>query len=454
MPLHSINPYTNKTIAKYPEDTTTIIHQKLNEVAVAQSKWKKLSIAQRSKYFITLQQLILKNNHRLAQLITQEMGKPITQSYLEVEKCAMVCETYANTTAQFLQAQIVKSNAQQSYTHFEPLGNVLAVMPWNFPFWQVFRCMAPIMMGGNGYVLKHASNVYGCAKAIEQLMLQAKFPKGIFQLLQISSKKVAGVIAHKSIQAITCTGSTTAGKAIAIEAAKHLKKCVLELGGNDAYVVLADADLHQAVKASLYSRMINNGQSCIAAKRFIVVKSAQKKFTEILLQEINKLQVGDPMQATTTIGPMARVDLRNELQIQVNNSIAKGAKIIYQMPVPKQGAFFAPTILTNVTAGMPAYHNELFGPVCSIIIAKNEQDALRIANESEYGLGAAVFTANTSKGKLIAEQHLDAGNCFVNDFVRSVPGLAFGGIKQSGYGRELGKWGLYEFMNIKTVYIA
>jgi succinate-semialdehyde dehydrogenase / glutarate-semialdehyde dehydrogenase len=454
MALHSINPYTNKTIAKYTEDSAAVLQKKLIEVASAQTKWKKLSIAQRSTYFLSLQQLLLKNKSKLAELITLEMGKPITQSYLEVEKCAMVCETYANTTAQFLQPQIVKSNAQQSYTHFEPLGNVLAVMPWNFPFWQVFRCMAPIMMGGNGYVLKHASNVYGCASAIQQVMQKAKFPKGIFQLLNITSKKVAAVIAHPSIQAITCTGSTAAGKDIAVEAAKHLKKCVLELGGNDGYVVLADADLHQAVKASLYSRMINNGQSCIAAKRFIVVKSVQKKFTEILLQEINKLQIGNPLDASTTIGPIARVDLRNELQQQVDASVAKGAKIIYSPAIPKQGAFFAPSILTNVTKGMPAYHDELFGPVCSIITAANQQEALQIANESAYGLGAAVFTADTAKGKLIAEQHLDAGNCFVNDFVRSVPGLAFGGVKQSGYGRELGKWGLYEFMNIKTVYIA
>jgi succinate-semialdehyde dehydrogenase / glutarate-semialdehyde dehydrogenase len=454
MPIISINPYTNKIIAEHKEDSFKVIHQKLNEVAEQQLKWKKLSIAKRANYFLRLQKLLIKNKKSLAILITQEMGKPITQSYLEIDKCAMVCESYARQTADFLAEQEIKSNAQKSFTHFEPLGNILAIMPWNFPFWQVFRSLVPIMMGGNGYVLKHASNVYGCAKAIEGLMVQAKFPKGIFQLLSITSANIAQVIASNHIAAVTLTGSTEAGKAVAVLAATQLKKCVLELGGSDPYVVLADANIAQAVKAALYSRMINNGQSCIAAKRFIVVKKIRKQFETELKLQLAQLVLGNPMNEKTGIGPMARIDLRNELYGQVVQSVQKGAALFSIATTETAASFYAPCLLTNVKKGMPAYHQELFGPVCVLIEAKDEADALHIANDTDFGLGAAVFSANEKKATAIAMHQLDAGNCFVNDFVRSVPGLAFGGVKQSGYGRELGKWGLYEFMNIKTVYIA
>jgi succinate-semialdehyde dehydrogenase/glutarate-semialdehyde dehydrogenase len=454
MSLISINPYNNQLIATYKQDANKTIHQKIDATALAQKKWKALSITKRATYFIALQKQLQKNRNSLAELITTEMGKPITQSYLEVDKCAMVCEYYATRTTEFLQPEIIASNATKSYTHFEPIGNILAVMPWNFPFWQVFRSMAPIMMGGNGYVLKHASNVYGCAKAIEQLILSAKFPKDIFQLLCITSADVHKAIANENIHAITCTGSTAAGQAVAMYAAKHLKKCVLELGGSDAYVVLADADLQKAVTAALYSRMINNGQSCIAAKRFIVVKKVYQQFLNLLHHEMCKLVIGNPMEEKTTIGPLAKTELKDELLKQVKASIKKGAISAIPQLAPNQGAFFSPMILHQVQKGMTAYNEELFGPVCTVIVAQNEKDALQIANDTTFGLGAAVFTSNIAKGEDIARHQLDAGNCFVNDFVRSVPGLAFGGVKQSGYGRELGKWGMYEFMNIKTVYVA
>jgi succinate-semialdehyde dehydrogenase / glutarate-semialdehyde dehydrogenase len=454
MPIISINPFTNQTIATYQEDAKKTIVEKLDQTSAAQIKWKNLPIEKRAKFFLLLKQLLEKNKKELATLITTEMGKPITQSYLEIDKCAMVCEYYAFHSTEFLSIITMKSNAKESFTYFAPLGNVLAIMPWNFPFWQVFRSMVPIMMGGNGYVLKHASNVYGCANAIANLMKAAKFPKHIFQLLQITSNDIAFVIGNKNIHAVTLTGSTEAGRAVAVEAGKHIKKCVLELGGNDAYVILDDADVKQAVKAALYSRMINNGQSCIAAKRFIVNQKIAKQFEKELQLQVSNLHIGNPMDENCQIGPMARLDLRNELQKQVNQSIKKGAKCFTSSTITNSGAFFLPMILSNVKKGMTAYHDELFGPVCTIIVAKNNAEAISIANDTIYGLGAAVFTKDIEKGKKIAIHQLEAGNCFVNDFVRSVSGLAFGGVKQSGYGRELGKWGLYEFLNIKTVYIA
>jgi succinate-semialdehyde dehydrogenase / glutarate-semialdehyde dehydrogenase len=332
---------------------------------------------------------------------------------------------------------------------------VLAVMPWNFPFWQVFRFLAPALAAGNCGVLKHASNVPGCALAIEELVEQAGFPKNVFTTLLISNTEVNKIIENKYIKAVTLTGSTNAGKKVAEKAGAELKKTVLELGGSDAYIILEDADLGKAAEICATSRLINGGQSCIAAKRFIVVKSVEKEFTRLFLEQMKQRIMGDPLDASTTIGPQARVDLRDELHGQVKQSIVKGAKCILGGEVPTgNNAFYPATILTNVKKGMPAYDEELFGPVAAIISAKDEDNAIRIANDSVFGLGGAVFTKDKKRGEFIAATQLEAGSCFVNSLVKSDPRLPFGGIKESGYGRELGLFGIYEFVNIKTVYIA
>jgi len=327
-------------------------------------------------------------------------------------------------------------------------------MPWNFPFWHVLRFLAPALAAGNCGVLKHASNVPGCALAIEEVVQQAGFPDYVFQSLMVNSPMVEKIIENPLIQAVTLTGSTNAGKMVAQKAASLIKKTVLELGGSDAYVILGDADLEKAAEICVNSRIINSGQSCIAAKRFIVVKSVQKEFTKLFLEKMKAKKLGDPLDVNTAIGPQARVDLRNQLHEQVKLSIKKGAKCILGGTLPKgKNAYYPATILTKVTPGMPAYDEELFGPVASIIIAKDETDAIRKANDSSFGLGAAIFTKNKEKGERIASTQLQAGSCFVNSLVKSDPRLPFGGIKQSGYGRELGLFGIHEFVNIKTVFV-
>ncbi|HXF99607.1 MAG TPA: NAD-dependent succinate-semialdehyde dehydrogenase, partial [Bacteroidota bacterium] len=361
---------------------------------------------------------------------------------------------YADNAAKFLESEVIATDASKSFVTFQPLGILLAIMPWNFPFWQVFRAAAPALMAGNTVVLKHASNVSGCALEIEKLLREAGLPLGVFSTLLLSSSRVNMLIEHPLVRAVTITGSTAAGKAVAAKAGAMLKKTVLELGGSDPYIVLEDANLDEAVATCVASRLINNGQSCIAAKRFIVVESVKKRFEEMFVERMKAQNVGDPLDPSVAVGPLARRDLRDELHHQVRRSIEKGARLLCGGEVPSgRGAFYPPTVLTNVAKGMPAYDEELFGPVAAIISAKDEADAIRIANDSAFGLGAAVFTSNLQKGERIAAEELEAGSCFVNAFVRSDPRLPFGGIKDSGYGRELSVFGIREFVNIKTVWV-
>jgi succinate-semialdehyde dehydrogenase/glutarate-semialdehyde dehydrogenase len=455
MQLQSINPVNGKLVKKYKTHTDAVVDKKIKQTHKAWVKWKETSHAERRKLLHSLAAILKNRKNELTKLMALEMGKPITQGIAEIEKCASVCEFYAENAETALKDQMINTEASKSYVSFRPIGVVLAIMPWNFPFWQVFRFLAPALAVGNCGLLKHASNVPGCALAIEKIVVQAGFPANVFKTLMVGSDKVNQIIENDYVKAVTITGSTHAGKKVAEKAGSLIKKTVLELGGSDAYIILEDADLELAAETCVNSRLINAGQSCIAAKRFIVVKSVAKKFTNIFLQKMKARQIGDPLNANTVVGPMARADLRNELHKQVTKSIEKGAKCILGGNVPKgNNAYYPPTILTHVKKGMPSYDEELFGPVAAIIIAKNETDAINLANDSEFGLGGAVFTEDKKKGELIAATKLQAGSCFVNSMVKSDPSLPFGGIKESGYGRELGLFGLHEFVNIKTVYIA
>jgi succinate-semialdehyde dehydrogenase/glutarate-semialdehyde dehydrogenase len=387
--------------------------------------------------------------------MAEEMGKPLRGGLSEVEKCAWVCEYYAEHGAAFLRAESIQTDAHRSYVTYQPLGVVLAVMPWNFPFWQVFRFAAPALMAGNGALLKHASNVPGCALAIEEVLHKAGFPEPLFRTLLISSEAVAPVIANPKVAACTLTGSTPAGRAVAAQAGKMLKKSVLELGGSDPYLILADADIEQAAALCATSRLINSGQSCIAAKRFVVVEPVYDAFREAFVAQMKAAKMGDPLAEDTVVGPQARHDLRDELHAQVTQSIQQGAEPLLGCAVPSRpGAYYPPSVLDGVHKGMPAFDEELFGPVAALIRAPDEQQAIRLANDSCFGLGAAVFTRDRARGERIAARDLEAGCCFVNTFVKSDPRLPFGGVKESGYGRELGRYGIREFVNIKTVYVA
>jgi succinate-semialdehyde dehydrogenase/glutarate-semialdehyde dehydrogenase len=398
-------------------------------------------------------EILRERKEELARLMANEMGKPFSQGVSEAEKCARVCDYYAEHAESQLADEDVRTEAKRSFVAFEPLGVVLAVMPWNFPLWQVFRFAAPALMAGNGGVLKHASNVPGCALAIEDILQQAGFPQGLFRTLLIGNKQVKAVIEHPLVRAVTLTGSTPAGKAVASQAGAVLKKTVLELGGSDPYVILEDADLDHAVETCVNARLINSGESCIAAKRFIVVESIAKTFTDRFVAVMKTRRVGDPLADGTDVGPMARTDLRDELHAQVTGSVKLGAELLLGGEIPPgAGAYYPPTVLGNVRPGMPAYDEETFGPVAAIIVAKDEDDAVRVANDTVFGLGSAVFTRDLSRGEAVARR-LQAGCAFVNAGVASDPRLPFGGIKLSGYGRELGSFGIREFVNIKTVYI-
>lgn len=450
----SINPINQEKIKSYDEHTPKELEDIVRHVDSAQKSWEKTDFSERSRLMESAAELLRTNIDDYAKLMTQEMGKPISESRSEIEKCAWVCEYYAENAVEFLSDEVIETDASQSFVTFRPMGVVLAVMPWNFPFWQVFRFAAPGLMAGNGGLLKHASNVTGCALAIEDVFRKAGFPKNLFRTLKVPGKKIANVIENPIVKAVTLTGSVPAGKAVAEKAGSMLKKTVMELGGSDPYVVLEDADLDAAVETCVTSRLINSGQSCIAAKRFIVVESVLDEFTEKFTALMKTKIMGDPTTAASDLGPQARNDLRDELHGQVMKSIENGAECILGGAVPdKKGAWYPPTVLTNVAPGMPAYEEELFGPVAAIIKAKDEEDAIRIANESKFGLGAAVFTEDAERGRHIAAKKLNAGCCFVNQFVKSDPRLPFGGILESGYGRELSHYGIKEFVNIKTVYV-
>ncbi|UAY55560.1 NAD-dependent succinate-semialdehyde dehydrogenase [Arachidicoccus terrestris] len=457
MSIQSINPATGQLIKEFSEESWFTVERKIVRAEKVWNEWKNTSFTARAALMKKASAVLLKQKDRLAELMAAEMGKPIKEGAGEVEKCAWVCRYYAENGARFLKDVLVETDAQKSYVSYQPIGTVLAIMPWNFPLWQVFRFIAPSILAGNCGLLKHASNVPGCAKAIELVMLDAGFPKGVFQHLAIGSKMVNQVIEHPFIKAVTLTGSTEAGQKVAAKAGSLIKKTVLELGGSDPYIILADANLKEAATICANSRLINNGQSCIAAKRFIVEKPVVKKFTSLLKEKMSQKIMGDPMDPATDLGPMARIDLRDQLHKQVLKNIEMGAKLILGGQLPKDAAhnaYYPATLLTNVKKGMPAYSEEIFGPVASVIIAKDSNDAIRIANDTTFGLGAAVFTKNKRKAEKMAREQLQAGACFVNGLVRSDPRLPFGGVKMSGYGRELGLHGIHEFVNIKTVYIA
>lgn len=452
--LISINPATGAQIGAYDIHDEKKVEAALKLAAKTFEEWRKLSFAQRALVMKNIAKEIRKEKDNLVRLAAKEMGKPMQQGYYEVEKCAKTMEFYAKEGAKFLADEVVKTDARKSYVSFQPLGPVLAIMPWNFPYWQVFRAMAPTVMAGNVLVLKHASNVSGCALAIEKIIRNAGAPKGLLQTLLIPSARVEALIDDKRIAAVTLTGSAEAGSKVAAAAGRNLKKQVLELGGSDAYVILEDADMDVAVEIAVRGRLVNSGQSCIAAKRFVVVKSVRKEFERRYVEQMKLATYGDPMDEKSRIGPMARHDLRDQLHEQVLKSIEKGAKVLCGGFVPElAGAYYPPTVLTNVKKGMPAYDEELFGPVAAIIEAKDEKDAIKIANDSIYGLGGGIISKDRKRAEKLAAEELQAGNCFVNDFVHSDPYLPFGGIKHSGYGRELGSFGIREFVNIKTVYI-
>ena len=454
MNLISINPANNKKINSYEEISKDSINQIIDSSFNTFLEWRNKSFSYRAKKMRHLAELLKQKKNLLGLLMTKEMGKPIKQSIAEAEKCAWVCEYYADNAEKFLSQKEIPTGSTKSFNSFQPIGIVLAIMPWNFPFWQVFRFASPALMAGNVGILKHASNVQGCAIEIEKLFLEAGFPKFAFTNLVIGSKKVSNVIKNSKISAVTLTGSTPAGKSVASLAGSLLKKTVLELGGNDPYVILEDADLDNAVKSCVAGRMLNAGQSCIAAKRFIVVQSCLKEFIDKVHNEIKKMKMGDPINPDINIGPMVNNIARDELHQQVLISIEKGAKLIFGGKIPQlDGAFYPPTLLVDVEPGMPAFDDELFGPVAVVISAKDQSHAIELANKTNFGLGAAIFTRDLDKGENIATKELEAGSCFVNDFVKSDPRLPFGGIKESGYGRELSEFGIQEFVNIKSVVV-
>ena len=455
MSLSSINPTTGSLIREYAEASPKDVASALAAASRAFDAWRRTSFAERAAVLRRAGALLRERRDGLARLMALEMGKPVAQGRAETEKCAWVCDHYAEHAEALLAPEEVATDASRSYVAFEPLGPVLAVMPWNFPLWQVFRFAAPALMAGNVGLLKHASNVSGCALAIEEVLHDAGVARDAFRSLLVGSARVGALIAAPEVVAVTLTGSTPAGRAVAAKAGACLKKTVLELGGSDPYVILEDADLERAAETCAAARLVNGGQSCIAAKRFVVVETVLERFTGLLIERMRARRVGDPVEEGVDVGPQARRDLRDELHRQVETSVAQGARLLLGCRVPDgPGAFYPPSVLTDVEPGMPAFDEELFGPVAAVVAARDEKDAIRLANHTVFGLGAAVFTRDLERGERIARHELAAGSSFVNAFVRSDPRLPFGGIKESGYGRELGPFGIREFVNVKTVYVA
>lgn len=450
----TINPATEEVLKTYHFHSDFRIQEIINDL---HQNWKACRfqpIQERSNKLIKLASLLRKQKEQLGRIITLEMGKPISQSIAEVEKCAWVCEYYAEEGPGFLRPKSIKTEATESYIHYSPMGIIFAVMPWNFPFWQVFRCAAPNILAGNAILLKHAPNTTACGLAIEQLFSEVGFADH-FKTIIADIPQIEAIIANPKITGVTLTGSTKAGQSIGSLAGKYLKKSVLELGGSDPYIILDDADIELAAKECVNGRFLNTGQSCIAAKKFIVTSKNIEPFTEKVFQLILEKEYGDPLNSSTMLGSIARDDLRKHLHKQVTESVQMGAKCLIGGFIPDHRGYFYPaTLLTNITQEMPAFREELFGPVAVIVQAKNEEEAIELANDSEYGLGAAVFTKDISKAKKITDELMEAGCCFVNTFVKSDPRLPFGGIKKSGYGRELSEIGITEFMNMKTIHIT
>jgi succinate-semialdehyde dehydrogenase / glutarate-semialdehyde dehydrogenase len=457
MTFRSVNPATGALNGEYGEMSGEEVSKVLAHAHHAFIEWRRRSIADRAVPMRAAGRLLRERARQYAHLMADEMGKPVTEGVAECEKCALTCDYYAENAERFLADEVVATGPERtrSFVAFQPLGVVLAIMPWNFPFWQAMRFAAPALMAGNAAVLKHSASVPGCAVALESLLQAAGFPENLFRTLMIGSDAVAAVIESPHIRAVTLTGSGTAGRAVAGKAGEMLKKTVLELGGSDAYLVLDDADLELAATVSAKGRLINSGQSCIAAKRFVVVDSVRTEFERLLVEKMRAARIGDPMDERTEIGPLARHDLRDQLHKQVQESIADGARCLCGGHIPDgPGAYYPPTVLTDVQLGMPAYEEELFGPVAAVIPVESEAGAIETANDSVFGLGGGVFTRDLERGQRLAVEEVEAGSVFVNDAVRSDPKLPFGGVKESGYGRELSHFGIREFVNIKTIVVA
>ena len=454
MRLVSINPTTGRRLASYRGHSRTDVERALARAHSAQPAWRALGPTGRAKLLRSLARELRANREKLAALATAEMGKPIVQARAEVEKSATLCDFFAANGARFIEDTRPLGAPAVARVSFEPLGVVLAIMPWNFPVWQVIRAAVPVLFGGNTMLLKHAPNIPGSALAIEKIFSTAGWPAGIFQVLLTDTAPVPALIADARIAAVTLTGSVAAGKSVAALAGAAMKPGVFELGGSDPALILADADLDHAAEVCAYARLINTGQSCVCAKRFIVVRSVRRAFEKKFVARIAARRVGDPAELATDVGPLARADLREKLHAQVRASVRRGARVLLGgAPLAGPGFFYAPTVLTDVAPGMPAYDEEFFGPVASIITVRDEAEAIRVANDTVFGLGATIFTRSRTRAKRIVPQ-IVAGSVFVNDFVRSDSALPFGGVKQSGHGRELGPWGLQAFQNVKTVWGA
>ncbi len=452
--LEAIDPSNGTLLDRYPEMSEREWRAVLERTDRAYRSWRDSSFPERRRHMREAAAVLRRRQRELTELMAHEMGKPVRDGHAEVEKCATACEHYADHAEEMLTPERAATDARQSYWTYRPLGVVLAIMPWNFPLWQVFRFAAPNLMAGNAGVLKHASNVPGCALVIEQIFREAGFPEDLLRALMVGSDAVGSILEDEHVRAVTVTGSISAGRAVAERAGRLVKKSVLELGGSDPYLVLEDADLDRAAEICAHSRLINSGQSCIAAKRFVVVDTVHDAFLERFVARMAAARLGDPMDERTEVGPQARVDLRDGLHDQVRRSLEAGARCVLGGEVPERpGAWYPPSVLTDVRPGMPAWDEELFGPVAAVIRAQDEDDAVRIANGTVFGLGAAVFTRDRERGERIARDRLDAGSCFVNAYVRSDLRLPFGGIKESGYGRELSTPGIREFVNVKTVWV-
>jgi len=450
MEFKSINPYNGQTVATYKAHTRAEVLAIIEKSNRAFQSWRQVAVEERARLMAKAGEVLRQNVEEYARMITLEMGKPMAESRAEINKCAWACDYYAENAQGFLADEVIATEARMSFVRHDPLGTVLAIMPWNFPFWQVFRFAAPSLTAGNTGILKHAPNVFGCATQIAEVFRKAGFPEGVFQNLLIGTDNIEEVIGHDLVRAVTLTGSERAGRSVAAVAGKYLKKCVLELGGSNGFIVLEDADIEDTVRTALTARMMNSGQSCIAAKRFIIVESLYDQFVARYVAAVKKLKAGDPLDESTTVGPLARKDLADQLQRQVQESVASGARLL--LGGKQQECFHEPTILGGVMPGMAAFDEETFGPLAPMIKARDEAHALELAAMSKFGLGTTVCTTNIDKALSFAADISD-GAYFVNELVKSDPRLPFGGTKSSGYGRELARNGMTEFVNVKTVFV-
>jgi succinate-semialdehyde dehydrogenase / glutarate-semialdehyde dehydrogenase len=449
--LKSINPFDQSIVEEYQEFSPSLILEKLKTSSATFKEWKKTSFAHRSELMLNASKLLIQNKEQYARMISLEMGKVLSEARAEIEKSAGGCQYFAENAEKFLADETIKTDSRKSLVSFHPTGTILAVMPWNFPFWQVIRFAAPALMAGNVGVLKHASNVSGCSLLLEEIFRTAGFPEGVFQSLLIDNRQIETILQSDIVQGVALTGSEFAGSQVASIAGKNIKKAVLELGGSDPFIVLADADLENAAKVATQSRMQNAGQSCISAKRFIVDKRVKEEFTAHFLENVNSLRQGDPFVETTTTGPLARVDLAETLEKQLNSSISQGARLL--AGGRGEGANFRPALLDQVKPGMQAFDEETFGPLAAIVTVSSEEEAIEVANSSRFGLGSSVWTRDLERGERIARQ-IECGSVFINALMKSDARLPFGGVKKSGYGRELSDYGIKEFVNIKSISIA